>query len=211
MLRRCRARSRQRRDFERRSHRQGIRNHTAASPCRIESQTPAPRRRRQGQEFFSRGIAQARRRRRAHPEKQKYPQLCLCSPCRRHRCGICGVSAKLSANDAVRAIVEGAFIGNFDPGYYKSDRKDKDRDQKIDAVTIVVPSNVPATARRCKGSGKRPASRTHRRRVAELHSRPGQRTLQPHDAHHNGRARQEDGGGSRPEVRDSTAPTRSKN
>lgn len=55
-----------------------------------------------------------------------------------------GVSAKLSANDAVRAIVEGAFIGNFDPGYYKSDRKDKDRDQKIDAVTIVVPSNVPS-------------------------------------------------------------------
>jgi leucyl aminopeptidase len=42
--------------------------------------------------------------------------------------------------DAVRAIVEGAFVGNFDPGYYKSDRKnkDKDGDQKIDAVTIVV-------------------------------------------------------------------------
>ena len=32
------------------------------------------------------------------------------------------------------AIVEGAFVGNFDPDYYKSDRKD----QKIDAVTIVV-------------------------------------------------------------------------
>src|ERR1017187_8591908 len=43
-----------------------------------------------------------------------------------------GVSARVSANDAVRAIVEGAFVGNFDPGYYKSDRKDKD--QKIDAV-----------------------------------------------------------------------------
>src|SRR5208282_6190074 len=28
-------------------------------------------------------------------------------------------SAGVSANDAVRAIVEGAFIGNFDPGYYK--------------------------------------------------------------------------------------------
>jgi len=24
-----------------------------------------------------------------------------------------------------RAIVEGAFVGNFDPGYYKSDRKHK--------------------------------------------------------------------------------------
>jgi leucyl aminopeptidase len=36
--------------------------------------------------------------------------------------------------EGVRAIVEGAFVGNFDPDYYKSDRKD----QKIDAVTIVV-------------------------------------------------------------------------
>jgi leucyl aminopeptidase len=40
--------------------------------------------------------------------------------------------------DAVRAIVEGAFVGDFDPGYYKSDRKDKDGDQKIDAITLVV-------------------------------------------------------------------------
>jgi leucyl aminopeptidase len=43
-----------------------------------------------------------------------------------------------SPSDAVRAIVEGAFVGDFDPGYYKSDRKSKDGDQKIDAVTIVV-------------------------------------------------------------------------
>ncbi len=42
------------------------------------------------------------------------------------------------APSAVRAIVEGAIIGEFDPGYYKSDRKDKDREQKIDDVTIVV-------------------------------------------------------------------------
>jgi len=40
----------------------------------------------------------------------------------------------IAAPDAVRAIVEGAFIGNFDPDYYKSDRKD----EKIDAVTIVA-------------------------------------------------------------------------
>ncbi len=42
--------------------------------------------------------------------------------------------------EAVRAIVEGAFVGDFDPGYYKSDRrdKDKDNDQKLDAITIVV-------------------------------------------------------------------------
>jgi leucyl aminopeptidase len=47
----------------------------------------------------------------------------------------------IAAPDAVRAIVEGAFVGNFDPGYYKSDRKEKNGNQKIDAVTIVVPGN----------------------------------------------------------------------
>jgi leucyl aminopeptidase len=44
----------------------------------------------------------------------------------------------VAASEAVRAIVEGAFIGNFDPGYYKSDRKEKDQEQKIDALTIVA-------------------------------------------------------------------------
>ncbi len=42
--------------------------------------------------------------------------------------------AGLKAEDAVKAIVEGAFVGNFDSDYYKSDRKD----QKIDALTIVA-------------------------------------------------------------------------
>ncbi len=46
------------------------------------------------------------------------------------------------APDAVRAIVEGAFIGNFEPGYYKSDRKNNDNDQKIDDVTIIVPGDT---------------------------------------------------------------------
>src|ERR1700694_15300 len=48
------------------------------------------------------------------------------------------------ASQGVRAIVEGAFVGNFDPGYYKSDRNEKD--QKIDALTIVVPGNVQGNA-----------------------------------------------------------------
>jgi leucyl aminopeptidase len=51
------------------------------------------------------------------------------------------------AADGVRAIVEGAFVGNFDPDYYKSDRKD----QKIDAVTIVVPKNVQGDTRALEG------------------------------------------------------------
>jgi len=40
----------------------------------------------------------------------------------------------LAAPEGLRAVVEGAFVGDFDPDYYKSDRKD----QKIEALTIVV-------------------------------------------------------------------------
>jgi leucyl aminopeptidase len=42
------------------------------------------------------------------------------------------------AADAVKSVVEGAFVGNFDPDTYKSDRKD----QKIDELTIVAPAGV---------------------------------------------------------------------
>ena len=40
----------------------------------------------------------------------------------------------IPAEEAVRAIVEGAHVGNFDPDYYRSDRKD----QKMDALTILT-------------------------------------------------------------------------
>ena len=40
----------------------------------------------------------------------------------------------IPAEEAVRAIVEGAHVGNFDPDYYRSDRKD----QKIDDLTVVT-------------------------------------------------------------------------
>ena len=40
----------------------------------------------------------------------------------------------IAPEQAVRAIVEGAHVGNFDPDYYRSDRKD----QKIDALTVVT-------------------------------------------------------------------------
>src|ERR1700676_5523249 len=40
----------------------------------------------------------------------------------------------IKSDEAVGAIVEGAFVGNFDPDTYKSDRKD----QKIDSVTVVA-------------------------------------------------------------------------
>jgi leucyl aminopeptidase len=39
-----------------------------------------------------------------------------------------------NVSEGVRAVVEGVFVGNFDPDYYKSDRKD----QKVDSVTIVA-------------------------------------------------------------------------
>ena len=46
----------------------------------------------------------------------------------------------IPAEEAVRAIVEGAHVGNFDPDYYRSDRKD----QKIDALTVVAEGDQKA-------------------------------------------------------------------
>jgi leucyl aminopeptidase len=40
----------------------------------------------------------------------------------------------LTSEASAKAIVEGAFVGNFDPDTYKSDRKD----QKIDELTVVA-------------------------------------------------------------------------
>jgi leucyl aminopeptidase len=45
------------------------------------------------------------------------------------------VAPTSGTEDAVKAIVEGAFVGNFDPDYYKSDRKE----QKIEELVIVAP------------------------------------------------------------------------
>jgi leucyl aminopeptidase len=51
--------------------------------------------------------------------------------------GICSFAflapQSIKSDEAVKAIVEGAFVGNFDPDTYKSDRKD----QKIDSITVV--------------------------------------------------------------------------
>jgi leucyl aminopeptidase len=49
----------------------------------------------------------------------------------------------IGAEDATKAIVEGAFVGNFDPDYYKSDRKD----QKIDELTVVTGGEVTGLQR----------------------------------------------------------------
>jgi len=40
----------------------------------------------------------------------------------------------IPAEEAVRAIVEGAHVGNFEPDYYRSDRKD----QKIDGLIVIA-------------------------------------------------------------------------
>jgi leucyl aminopeptidase len=51
--------------------------------------------------------------------------------------------ANIAPPEAVRAIVEGALIGSFEPDYYKSDRKD----ERIEAITIVTqadPKALPA-------------------------------------------------------------------
>jgi len=46
----------------------------------------------------------------------------------------------IPAEEAVRAIVEGAHVGNFDPDYYRSDRKD----QKIDSLTVIASGDKAA-------------------------------------------------------------------
>jgi leucyl aminopeptidase len=46
----------------------------------------------------------------------------------------------VSATEGVRAVVEGVFVGDFDPDYYKSDRKD----QKIESVTVVASGDQKA-------------------------------------------------------------------
>jgi leucyl aminopeptidase len=48
----------------------------------------------------------------------------------------------IPAKETVRAVVEGALVANFDPDYYRSDRKD----QKIEALTIVVSGNADHAA-----------------------------------------------------------------
>jgi leucyl aminopeptidase len=50
------------------------------------------------------------------------------------------VPPSIPAEEATRAIVEGALVGNFDPDYYRSDRKD----QKIDALTILTAGDKAA-------------------------------------------------------------------
>jgi leucyl aminopeptidase len=48
----------------------------------------------------------------------------------------------VAAGDAAKAIVEGAFIGDFDPNYYASDRKD----QRLNEVEVVAPSSADKKA-----------------------------------------------------------------
>ena len=89
----------------------------------------------------------------------------------------------IPAEEAVRAIVEGALVGNFDPDYYRSDRKD----QKIDALT-------DRCQRQCGShrAGKGRTGSADHRRVAELHARSGERAFQPHDADDSRRPREKD-------------------
>ena len=52
--------------------------------------------------------------------------------------------------EAVRAIVEGAFVGNFDPDTYKSDRKD----QRIEEVTLVASGKENSSLQRAMEEGR---------------------------------------------------------
>jgi len=53
------------------------------------------------------------------------------------------VPREIPAEQAVRAVVEGAIVGDFDPDTYKSDRKD----QKIESLTVVASGDQAALQR----------------------------------------------------------------
>jgi len=59
------------------------------------------------------------------------------------------VPGQMAAEDAVKAIVEGALIGNFDPDTYRSDRKN----QSMDSLTVVV-SGDPEELQRAIDEGR---------------------------------------------------------
>jgi len=48
---------------------------------------------------------------------------------------------EIPAEEAVKAVVEGAIVGNFDPDTYKSDRKD----QNVESLTVVATNNDDRT------------------------------------------------------------------
>ena len=56
-----------------------------------------------------------------------------------------GVGGGIPSPFAVPAIAEGAIIGDFDPAYYKTDHGDSHKNEKIEALTIVV-KNDPKDA-----------------------------------------------------------------
>jgi leucyl aminopeptidase len=56
---------------------------------------------------------------------------------------------EVSPQEAVKAIVEGAIVGNFDPDTYKSDRKD----QKVESLTVVA-SGDQASLQRAMDEGR---------------------------------------------------------
>jgi leucyl aminopeptidase len=58
-------------------------------------------------------------------------------------------SETLAASAAARAAVEGAFVGDFDPDTYRSDRKD----QSVQSFTVAVPGNVDQAARTAFAEG----------------------------------------------------------
>jgi leucyl aminopeptidase len=60
------------------------------------------------------------------------------------------VAERSGTAEAVRSIVEGAFVGNFDPNTYQSDRKD----QTIDHLTVIAPAKDQKAAERAVEEGR---------------------------------------------------------
>ena len=84
------------------------------------------------------------------------------------------------AEEVAATAVQGAFIAVFDPDKYRTVEKEQ---KAIDRLIVVIEEADQAAIDRGADAGK------NRRRVNQLHARPGQRTWRLHDADRHGRTR----------------------
>jgi leucyl aminopeptidase len=95
------------------------------------------------------------------------------------------VPEKIDGEGAVKAIVEGALAGNFDPDTYKSDRKD----QTVESLTVVAPGNQKALQQAGTGADRQGHHFRYRRHFHQTRRWHGKNEIRygrrrDHDRHH---------------------------
>ncbi len=151
------------------------------SPAGSEGKAPADRRPGQGSQGY----------RAQRPQRMPEPPSGSPSPAASAKLVFALPEADfLPPGPCARASVEGAFVGDFDPDTYRSDRKD----QSVQSFTVAAPGADTAPTE----SGFREG--VDHRREPELRAHPGQRAGQQAHSNRVRPPRGGDGPGSRPEV-----------